>query len=105
MPEINNPQLREFCNADLRQVADLLVQIDARSSDSIETYNARNLGGVIDAAGAGNLITDGSETDGRTRVVGGDVYNMVTLLQDFQTWLTQGRKDVLSKWKVNGDRP
>lgn len=105
MPEINNPQLREFCNADLRQVADLMVQIDARTADSIETYNARNLGTVINDAGAENLITDGSETDGRTRVVGGDVFNLVTLLQDFQAFLTQGRKDVLAKWKVEGDRP
>ena len=104
MPEINNPQLTEFCNADLRQIADNLVRIVSRGEDANATYLARNLGTVINDAGSVNLITDGSEVDGRTRVAGGDVFTFITLLTDFNTFMTQGRRDVLAKWKVNGDR-
>ena len=104
MPELNNPQLVEFCNSDLRQVADALVRLDSRTSDAAATYLARNLGTVINDGGSTELIADGSATDGRTRCAGGDVFNLVTLMADLQTFLTQGRKDVLAKWKVQGDR-
>jgi hypothetical protein len=72
MAEINDPQLTEFCNADLRQIADVMVRLDSRTFDANATYVARNLGTVIDTGGSSNLITDGSATDGRTRVAGGD---------------------------------
>lgn len=104
MAEINNPQLADFCNADGRTIADRMVQVLNRSIAASATYNARSLGTIIEAGGAGNLITDQSEQDGRTRVTGGDVYNLVTLLADFTAFMTQGRRDVLAKWKVNGDR-
>lgn len=102
MPEINNPQLRQFCNESLRVIADDLAHIDSILAGLLATYNDRDLGTIINSAGASNLITDGSETDGRTRCSGGDVYNMVTLLQDLQTFITTGRRDVLYKWQVNG---
>jgi hypothetical protein len=35
---------------------------------------------------------------------GGDVFNLVTLINDFQTFMTSGRVDVLYKWQVNGHR-
>ena len=105
MAEIDNPQLRDFCNGSLRVIADKLATIDADLSGIQEEYNAKNLGTVIDAAGSTNLIADGSETDGRTRVAGGDVYNFVTLLSDLQTFITEGRRDVIAKWQVNGYRP
>ena len=104
MAEINSPQLTDICNNNLRQLADLMTRLNIRNDAAVATYNARDLGTIINAAGSSNLITDGSETDGRTRVVGGDVFNMVTLLQDFATFMTQGRKDVLAKWNVNGDK-
>ena len=104
MPELNNAQLIEFCNSDLRQIADKLVQLDTRTDAAGATYLARDLGTVINAGGSTELITDGSTTDGRTRCAGVDVFNLVTLMTDFQAFMTQGRKDVLAKWKVNGSR-
>jgi hypothetical protein len=101
---IDNAQLTEFCNSDLRQLADILASAVTRGIDATATYYARNLGTIIDQGPASELIVDGSETDGRTRVAGGDVYNFVTLLADFDTFMNQGRRDVLAKWKVNANR-
>ena len=104
MPELSNPQLVEFSNSDLRQIADLMVRIDTRTSAANATYLARDLSTIINDGGSTELIADGSATDGRTRCTGDDVFNLVTLMTDFQTFMTQGRRDVLAKWKVNGDR-
>lgn len=102
MADLSNPQLVHFCNEDVRQLADRLAALDVALTPFLETYNARDLGTIIEAGGAGNLIDDGSEQDGRTRVVGGDVYNFVTLIQDLQTFITTGRRDVIYRWQVNG---
>jgi hypothetical protein len=104
MAEHTNAQLVEFANADCRQIADEFTRLVTRTAAAKATYLARDLATPIEAVGAGNLIADGSQSDGRTRCTGGDIYNLVTLLTDFQTFMTQGRKDVVAKWKVNGDR-
>lgn len=102
MAELSNPQLVNFANEHARSVADKLAALNAFSAVVTATYLARDLSTPIEAGGASNLITDGSQTDGRTRVAGGDVYNLVTLLNDLNTFMTQGRKDVIAKWRVNG---
>ena len=99
---LDNPQLTEFCNSELRQIADKIVALKIRADSATAEYAARNLGTVIDSGGSSNPVLDGSAIDGRTIATGGDVYNMVTLLSDFKTFLTQGRVDVLYKWQVNG---
>jgi hypothetical protein len=105
MPEINNAQLTKFCNEVLRIQSDAIARVDMLIPGIIAEYNAKNLGTVIDSGGAGELITDGSVTDGRTRVVGGDVYNLITLLTDLKAFFDAGgagRRVVLAKWQVNG---
>jgi hypothetical protein len=105
MPEIDSPQLRSFCNEVLRPVADALAELDQRAPGIVAEYNQKLLGTVINAGGSTNLITDGSETDGRTRVAGGDVYNLITLVEAFRAFIdASGRRDVLAKWQVNGLR-
>lgn len=101
---LDSPQLIEFANTDLRQIADQLTRALTRAEGANATYIARNLGTVITDGGAGNPILDGSDVDGRTICVGGDVFNFITLLTDFAAFMTQGRRDVLAKWQVNGDR-
>lgn len=104
MAEINNAQLTDFCNQDLRSIGDKLQYLVDKLPLAVNVYNVRGLGTIIDQAGAGNFITDGSEVDGRTRVVGGDVYNFITLFNDFITFMTAARKEVIAKWQVNGLR-
>ena len=105
MAEIDNPQLRAFCNDSLRVIADQLARIDQVTPGLREEYDAKNLGTIINDGGPSNLITDGSATDGRTRVEGGDVYNLITLVDDLRAFITEGRRDVIAKWQVNGYRP
>lgn len=101
---LDNAQLKEFCNQDLRQIADAFVRLKTRVEAANEVYAARNLGTIINDGGSTNIILDGSETDGRTIATGGDVYNFVTMLQDFEVFLTDSRMDVVFKWNVNGGR-
>ena len=108
MPEIANPQLTDHCNASLRVLGDRLTTLLILTETALTEYSARNLGTIINDAGSSNLITDGSETDGRTRVAGGDVYNFNTFLDDFIEFVddpeTPGRRDVIAKWNVNGHK-
>lgn len=101
---LDNPQLVEFCNDELRQIADLFVRLKIRVDSAVTEYNARNLGTIINDGGSSGPVLDGSAVDGRTIATGGDVFNLVTLMQDFQTFYTAGRNDVLFKWQVNGNR-
>lgn len=101
---LDNAQLTEFCNDELRQIADKFVGLQIRVDSAVAEYNARNLGTIITDGGSSNPVLDGSAVDGRTIATGGDVWNLVTLMQDFQTFMTQGRIDVLYKWQVNGNR-
>lgn len=99
---LDNAQLVEFCNAQARQIASLIVGMNIRIENAVAEYNARDLGTVITDGGSSNRVLDGSSADGRTIATGGDVWNLVTLMQDIQTFMTQGRKDVLAKWQVHG---
>lgn len=104
MPDITNPQVVDYCNNVLRPLSDKLEAEILKIPAFVATYNARDLGTIINDAGASNFIGDGSATDGRTRVTGGDVFNLVTLMNDLITFYTSGRKDVVAKWNVNGDK-
>jgi hypothetical protein len=101
---LDNTQLVDFCNDELRQLADQFIRLRIRCQAATAEYNARNLGTIINDGGASNVIVDGSATDGRTQRVGGDVYNFVTMIADYNTWMTQGRIDVASGWNVNGHK-
>lgn len=99
---LDNAQLVEYCNSELRVISDKLANIDMIVGPIVAQYHARDLGTIITAGGSTNPVLDGSVTDGRTIVTGEDVFNLITLIGDLQTFLTQGRKDVIAKWLVNG---
>jgi len=101
---LDSPQLVEFCDDELRQIADRFVALKIRVDAAYEEYLARDLGTVINDGGSSGPVLDGSAEDGRTIATGGDVFNMITLMTDFQTFMTGGRVDVLYKWQVNGNR-
>ena len=99
---IANPQLVTYCNEDLRRLADKFHSLSNECQSSVGTYYARDLASVINTAGTAKKVDDNSSVDGRTEVTGSDVFNMVTFMQDFNVFMTQGRKDVLAKWQVHG---
>jgi hypothetical protein len=107
MPDITDPQVVVFANNRIRPLADKLYSAYYAAKSVNQDYNAGDIGTQINTAGSGNLIADGSEVDGRTRITGGDIYNMITLLQAFIAFVEGGnvtaaaRLDVLSKPHVN----
>jgi hypothetical protein len=102
MAEINNPQLTSFCNNTLRPCADRFAILDSVMDAFIADFTAKGLSTIITVGGITNLITDGSETDGRTRLAGTDVNNMITFLQDFNSFMTTARRNAVLKCQVNG---
>jgi len=102
---LDSTQLVEFCNDELRQLGDRLKALDIRTAAAVAEYNARDLGTVINAGGSSGPVLDGSASDGRTIVTGGDVFNLITMLQEVQTFFAvSGRRDVIAKWNVNGHK-
>ena len=108
MPEITNAQVVAFANEKARPIADRLYQAYYKSKSVLLDYNAGDIGTKIDAEGSGNLIADGSTSDGRTRITGGDIYNLITALQQFVNYVEGGtvttadRTTVITKPHVNG---
>ena len=99
---LDSPQLTSFCNQNLRKIGNKLNELNILMDEAISIYNARNLGTVITDGGPGEVIQDGSAQDGRTLCVGGDVWNLLTLMQNYKAdFMNDGRKDVISKWKTN----
>ena len=107
MPEITDPQVIAFSNGECRPFADRLVSTYWAAKELLSNYNAGNIGSLIDTGGAGNLIADGSEADGRTRIVGGDLYNLITAATAFVVFVEGGvvatadRLTVITKPHVN----
>jgi len=102
---LDSTQLVEFCNDELRQIGDRLKALDIRTAAAVAEYHARDLGTVINAGGSSGPVLDGSASDGRTVVTGGDVFNLITMIQELQTFFAvSGRRDVISKWNVNGHK-
>lgn len=106
---LDNPQLKAFCNNELRQIADKCTALKIRIDLAIALYNTNNIGSIINEGGPSNLITDGA-TDGRSTVTGGDVFNLVTAINRLQDFFNgtalpnaaPDRMDVIHKWQVNG---
>lgn len=90
MPEITDPQVVAFANEKIRRGGNLGYSFYQYAKQTIQLYNAGNIGSKIDAAGDSNLITDGSQTDGRTRLTGGDIYNFITLLTAYVAFVENG---------------
>ena len=107
MAEITNPQVVAFSNARIRPACDDMYSLYYKCKALVADYTAANIGSLINAAGDGNLVDDGSATDGRTRITGGDIYNVLTWAQQIvnfvenQAVTTADRASVISKPHVN----
>ena len=81
MAEITNPQVVAFSNGRVRPLCDKMYALYYASKAVVADYNAADIGTKINDAGDGNLVDDGSAVDGRTRITGGDIYNVITFAQ------------------------
>ena len=107
MAENSNPQVVTFANERVRPIANKFYQLyyDALSVNA--DYTAGDIGTKIDTAGASELIADGSAVDGRTRITGGDIYNLMTAIGQFIAYMegtsvtTADRRSVIAKPHVH----
>lgn len=78
MAEITNPQIVTFSNEAGRVVSDKLAAVLVACQTFQTGWAAKGLAAAInsDPAGPASLISDGSATDGRTRVSGNDLLNL-----------------------------
>lgn len=82
MAEITDPQAVVFANESVRSAADLMAQGYLRAKAAIAAYDAKGLDAVFGANGGADVVVDGSATDGRTPIVGGEVQALVQGLRD-----------------------
>lgn len=107
MAEINNSQVVLFDNEQVRGMADSLYKAYWQAKQFLLNYNSDSIGSLINDAGSSNLVADGSEADGRTRITGGDIYNLVTAATAFIAFVegesvaTADRTTVITKPHVN----
>lgn len=102
-----NPQVINFANSRIRQMADRMFSLHLESVAVLAEYNAGNIGTLISDVGAGEIISDGSATDGRTQITGGDIFNIMTAIQAYIAFINNGavatldRTSVITKPHVN----
>jgi hypothetical protein len=101
----NNPQVVAFANDRVRPLADSIYRLHAEMKSFETEYFGKGIGGAIDAAGAAELIGDGSAIDGRTPITGGDIYTLIGIAQALIGAVEdQGRLGAVAKIEVNGNR-
>lgn len=103
MPDITNPQAVKFCNEKVRVLADSLLQAIATARQFDSDYGA--ISGDTLFPNTSDLIADGSDVDGRSRVQAQVVRAIRTQAQDLLTWAATGnptRETRLRSIAVNG---
>ena len=84
MSQITDPATIQFCQQMARPFCNLLAKLNIQGPAFNSVYNAQGIGSAINSEGAGNVIADGFAN----AIVGGDIYNFITLLTDFATFLS-----------------
>lgn len=102
MAAINNPQAVKFCNENARQMADLVVSFYRTATqfnlNVVRDFEATT-GGNID----GDLVVDGSASDGRAPVAKINVGQLKFVVEQLQSALNTNSIIALANvWAVNG---
>jgi hypothetical protein len=79
--EITNSEAVRFCNERVRVAADKLAQLYYTAKSVSQEWTANGLGDII-AYNNGDLVVDGSASDGRHPISGIDVNNVITRLTE-----------------------
>jgi hypothetical protein len=87
MADITNPQIVTFANERARTIADAIEVFSEKVDAFVADYAAQGMTALITAAGASELVADGSEADGRQRITGTKIINLRAALLQLQTAL------------------
>lgn len=89
MPDITNPQAVVFANQYARVFAESLLSTIQTARVLVAMYNAQN-GDNLFTNVATDLVVDGSEIDGRPRISGQAVRQLLTAANDILSWAATG---------------
>ena len=70
MAETTDPQVTTWANTRVRSLADKAAALNAALVAYKSDYTAQGIAALVNAAGASQVIADGSATDGRPRITG-----------------------------------
>jgi len=94
---ITNQLVIVYNNESIRPLAEKMRSLDAEIDAALVTYNIQ-ISAAISGNVDGDIIEDGREGDGVSRMTKSDLTNFVTQLQAYQTQLNlAGVADVISK--------
>lgn len=79
-----NPQCVKWANERTRVLANKVDDLDDAINDYITDWTSQGLSALITAAGAAELIADGSDVDGRPRMSGTQMTNFRAALLQLQ---------------------
>lgn len=99
MASIDNPQVRAFCNEQIRPLADLFSRGYKQAVGITQAFALKGLDQLI--PNDDSVIVDGSETDGRTPITGHDVHEIVALATDLIAMGQGGNTKLPSVIKVS----
>jgi hypothetical protein len=85
MPDITDPQVVVWANERARTIADALVAFEAKLGGWQSDYAAQSIASQISAAGASELVADGSDVDGRPRITGNQIINLHAAIAQVRT--------------------
>lgn len=104
-----DPQVVAFANGLVRPMADRFHSLYLNCVNLVAAFNTGDIASQIEAAGAGEILVDGSQTDGRTQITGGDIYNLINAAIDFKKFIentavpTRDRVTDIGKPHVNSN--
>lgn len=90
MAETTDAQVIKFANERIRTTASKLRDVYWESKRVLEEYNNTGINAKVTAAGSTQVLSDGSQIDGRSRITGDDLFNFVTALQQFVLYVENG---------------
>lgn len=85
MAETTDPLVVNWANTRVRPIADALRHVDDLIVSYKADYAAQGINAALVAAGASQLIADGSATDGRVRITGTTIQNLKACIDQVQT--------------------
>jgi|SRR6185437_615438 len=86
MPNVIDPSAIQFCNQNIRPVADQIAQLQTTLAVTLAAWSAKGMGAMI--PNDSSVIEDGSPADGRTPLQGADVNALIALLTTLQGMAT-----------------
>lgn len=102
MADLDDRQVKDFCNQNCRPLADLMERTNRTISQFLLNVTKIEANAAYIAAADGDVIIDGSETDGRKPVTKLSIGQLKYAAEQAQTAMNvDDREQLVNNWTVN----